>query len=103
MREWPVALSRRIWLHQQQLSEWTRELSSRAPGLGLDCLGPAQRVGHMIGLTARDALPPDLSGALAARNVYAGVRGNYVRVSPHLHSSAVDLERLAATLKDVLA
>lgn len=87
---------------QQQLSEWTGELSSRAPALGLDCLEPAQRVGHMIGLTARDALPPDLFSALAARNVYVGARGNYIRVSPHLHSTAADLERLVGTLREVL-
>ena len=88
---------------QQQLSEWTRELSSRAPALGLVCVEPAQRVGHMIGLTARDTLPPDLFSALAARDVYVGARGSNIRVSPHLHSTAADLERLVATLQELLA
>lgn len=88
---------------QQQLSEWTSELSSRAPALGLACPQPAQRVGHMIGLTARDTLPADLFSALAARDVYVGARGNNIRVSPHLHSTAADLERLVATLQELLA
>jgi selenocysteine lyase/cysteine desulfurase len=88
---------------QQQLSEWTRELSLRAPALGLTCAEPAQRVGHMLGLKASGTLPPDLFSALAAREVYVGARGNNIRVSPHLHSTAADLERLIATLQELFA
>ena len=88
---------------QQQLSEWTRELSARAPALGLTCAEPSQRVGHMIGLTARGPLPPGLFNALAARDVYVGARGTNIRVSPHLHSTAADLDRLIATLQELLA
>ena len=88
---------------QQQLSEWTRELSARAPALGLTCAEPSQRVGHMVGLTARGPLPPGLFNALAARNVYVGARGANIRVSPHLHSTAADLDRLVATLQELLA
>lgn len=88
---------------QRQLSEWTGELSSRVPALGLDTLAPGGRVGHMIGLTARGTLPSDLIGALATRDVYVGARGNNIRVSPHLHSTAADLERLVAALQELLA
>lgn len=87
---------------QQQLTQWTRELASRAPALGLACAEPARRVGHIIGLTARGALPPNLFGALAARDVYVGARGNNIRVSPHLHSTAQDLERLVAALQELI-
>lgn len=88
---------------QQQLSEWTRELASRAPSLGLACAEPSQRVGHMIGLSASKPLPPELFSALAARDVYVGARGTNIRVSPHLHSTAADLERLVSTLQELLA
>jgi selenocysteine lyase/cysteine desulfurase len=88
---------------QQQLREWTRELSSRAPALGLACMEPARRVGHMIGLTAPGTLRPDLFSALAARDVYVGARGSNIRVSPHLHSTAADLERLVTSLQELLA
>ncbi len=88
---------------QQQLSEWTGELSSRVPALGLETLARNERVGHMIGLTARGTLPSDLVGALATRDVYVGARGNNIRVSPHLHSTAADLERLVAALQELLA
>jgi selenocysteine lyase/cysteine desulfurase len=57
----------------------------------------------MLGLAARSRLPPDLFSALAARDVYVGARGNNIRVSPHLHSTAADLDRLIATLQELLA
>jgi selenocysteine lyase/cysteine desulfurase len=88
---------------QQQLGEWTSELSVRATALGLDSMMRGQRVGHMVGLTARSALPSGLIDALAARHVYVGARGNNIRVSPHLHSTAADLERLVAALQELLA
>jgi selenocysteine lyase/cysteine desulfurase len=88
---------------QQQLSEWTRELSSRSTALGLVSMAREQRVGHMIGLTARGTLPPGLVDALAARDIYVGARGSNIRVSPHLHSTAADLERLVAALQELLA
>lgn len=88
---------------QERLSEWTGELSARLPALGLEALAPGERVGHMMGLTARGGLPPNLVGALAARDVYVGARGNNIRVSPHLHSTAADLERLVAALQELLA
>jgi selenocysteine lyase/cysteine desulfurase len=88
---------------QQQLGEWTSELSARAAALGLDSMKRGQRVGHMVGLTARSALPSGLIDALAARHVYVGARGSNIRVSPHLHSTAADLERLVAALQELLA
>jgi selenocysteine lyase/cysteine desulfurase len=88
---------------QQQLGEWTSELSSRAAALGFDSMPRGQRVGHMVGLTARGALPSGLVDALAARHVYVGARGNNIRVSPHMHSTAADLERFVAALQEFLA
>lgn len=88
---------------QQHLSEWTHELSSRSAALGLVSMARDQRVGHMVGLTARGTLPPGLVDALAARDIYVGARGSNIRVSPHLHSTAADLERLVGALQELLA
>jgi selenocysteine lyase/cysteine desulfurase len=88
---------------QQQLSEWTGELSARATSIGLGSMPREQRVGHMAGLTARGALPAGLIDGLAARQVYVGARGSNIRVSPHLHSTAADLDRLVAALQELLA
>jgi selenocysteine lyase/cysteine desulfurase len=88
---------------QQHLSEWTHELSARSAALGLVSMARDQRVGHMVGLTARGTLLPGLVDALAARDIYVGARGSNIRVSPHLHSTAADLERLVAALQELIA
>jgi selenocysteine lyase/cysteine desulfurase len=87
---------------QRELSEWTAELATRVSMLGLQSVDPRQRVGHMIGLAATAALPSNLVDALARHGVYVAVRGNRIRVSPHLHNTAADLERLVTALKETL-
>jgi selenocysteine lyase/cysteine desulfurase len=87
---------------QHQLSEWTQELAAQAGALGLSCIETGQRVGHMIGLAAPGGLPSNLVAALARREVHVAVRGNSIRVAPHLHSTGIDLERLIAGLKEIL-
>lgn len=96
IRQWTPA---RI---QRQLGEWTSELAARAPSLGLTCADPANRVGHMIGLKAPAGLPRDLVTRLAERDIYVAARGSSIRVAPHLHSTATDLDRLVDALRDLL-
>lgn len=88
---------------QERLREWTDELSRLAELLGLTCPDPAHRVGHMIGLKAQNGLPENLAGALADRDIYVAVRGDCIRVSPHLHCAGSDIERLVTALKEVMA
>jgi len=52
----------------------------------------------MIGLRAEAPLPPDLPARLAAANIFVSVRGNSIRVSPHLYNTAEDVDRLLAAL-----
>lgn len=87
---------------QQQLGEWTAELAARAPSLGLTCAKSPDRIGHIVGLEAPNGLPENLVGRLAERDVYVAVRGSSIRVAPHLHSTAEDLDRLIAALRDLL-
>jgi selenocysteine lyase/cysteine desulfurase len=86
---------------QHRLREWTDELAVRIAPLGLTCADANQRVGHMIGLKARHGLPTNFVARLAERGVYVGARGSSIRVSPHLHSSAADLERLVSALQEI--
>lgn len=87
---------------QRQLGEWTTELAARAAPLGLTCADPANRVGHLIGLRAESGLPNNLVGQLAKRDVYVAARGTSIRVAPHLHSTATDIDRLVTALREVL-
>lgn len=87
---------------QRQLGEWTAELGARAASLGLSCADPANRVGHMIGLRSPAGLPDNLVGKLAERDIYVGARGSSIRVAPHLHSTATDMDRLVVALRELL-
>src|SRR5262249_5215412 len=80
------------------LSELTARIESEATRLGLAAVPTERRVGHLIGLRS-PAFPADLAARLAAAGVYVSLRGNSIRVSPHLYNTPEDVDRLF----DVLA
>ncbi len=94
--EWDV-----VRIHQT-LSRMTAELAEHAQSLGLSVPPPSQRAGHLIGLRCPDKLPDGIAEEFAARNVFVSIRGNSIRVAPHLYNSHDDLARLMATLTDTL-
>jgi selenocysteine lyase/cysteine desulfurase len=91
-----------------QIAEWTPaaiqatirvltdRLVERAAPLGLTA--PAVRAGHLLGLRAGRGFAPDLPARLAAGSVHVSVRGDAVRVSPHLHNDPADIDRLIEVL-----
>ena len=87
---------------QQQLGEWTSELAARIEPLGLTCADSANRMGHLLGLRAERGLPENLVTQLAERDIYVAVRGSSIRVAPHLHSTAADMDRLVTALSELL-
>lgn len=87
---------------QKRLAERTEQLAAEARRLGLTCLPGTDRVGHMIGLRAPGGLPADLVASLAARDIYVAVRGDSIRVSPHLHTSTSDIERFLTALQEII-
>jgi selenocysteine lyase/cysteine desulfurase len=52
----------------------------------------------MIGLMLGPDAPDDLATGLTAHNVFVSVRGESVRVSPHLYNTQEDVDRLFAVL-----
>ena len=56
----------------------------------------------MIGLKLGSAAPEDLAARLAEKGVFVSVRGESVRVSPHLYNTTEDAERLFRVLEEVL-
>jgi selenocysteine lyase/cysteine desulfurase len=57
-----------------------------------------RRARHMIGLMLGPDAPDDLATRLTAHNVYVSVRGESVRVSPHVYNTEADAERLFMAL-----
>jgi selenocysteine lyase/cysteine desulfurase len=88
---------------QDTLKAHTQQLATEAQRVGLSCLTAADRVGHMIGLRAPSGLPANLVATLAARDIYVAVRGDSIRVSPHLHTTTSDSERFVSALQEIIA
>jgi selenocysteine lyase/cysteine desulfurase len=86
---------------QETLRELTRRVARGAEALGLEVAPEAHRAGHLVGLRRRGGYPPDVTAQLAARQVYVSVRGENLRVSPHLYNTAVEVDRLLEVLGSV--
>jgi selenocysteine lyase/cysteine desulfurase len=69
---------------------------------GIDSVPAARRAGHYLGLRFRGGVPPDLTARLAAQGVHVSVRGNAMRVTPHLWVTDADIDRLFAALRTVI-
>ncbi len=80
----------------------TNLIAARAKKLGLRVADAQARSPHLLGLSMRNSLPRDLSSLLAREKVYVSVRGNSIRVSPHLYNTEEDLERFFEILQKVV-
>jgi selenocysteine lyase/cysteine desulfurase len=76
------------------LARRTSEISQRAAGLGLDPMPDEQRSPHLLGIRLPRAGRGRAPSALADVNCFASVRGPYLRISPHLHTTDEDVDRL---------
>jgi selenocysteine lyase/cysteine desulfurase len=85
---------------QGRLRAWTDELAVQARAIGMIVPENSRRVGHLIGLKARNGLPADLTERLKERDIHVAIRGNNIRVAPHLHCTSQDIDRLIAALKE---
>jgi len=84
------------------LGELTGAIEARASEVGLQPVPAARRIRHMLGLRSPAPLPAELPTRLAAANVYVSVRGQSIRISPHLYNTPDDIERLFAVLATAL-
>lgn len=69
---------------------------------GIEAIPSERRARHMIGLRLGPGAPEDLAARLARERVFVSVRGESVRVSPHLYNDTEDVNRLFAALEDAM-
>ena len=86
----------------ETLSAFTYQIAQEANALQLHVLPAHLRAGHMMGLRFPKGIPHELMKHLSDRQIYVSVRGDSIRVSPHLYNTGEDIERLIATLKSSL-
>ena len=82
----------------ESLADVTEEVATRAGALGLAVPARDRHGPHMIGIE----VPRDAAHVIARRlgedGVVASVRGNSVRIAPHLHTTRTDVDRLIESL-----
>ena len=86
----------------ETLAVKTREIARRAAELELSSLPENRRAGHFLGLRVPGGVPPTLPETLAERGVYVSVRGDSLRVTPHLYNTDDDVDRLFDVLRATL-
>lgn len=82
----------------ETLAARTREIAAHANDRGLRSTPETLRAGHYLGVELPAGTPDDLPQRLAARNVYASVRGRMLRITPHLWNTDDDVARLFQAL-----
>ncbi|GMQ77260.1 MAG: aminotransferase class V-fold PLP-dependent enzyme [Gammaproteobacteria bacterium] len=74
-------------------------IAERAALLGLECLDAEQRAGHFLGLRFPQGILEGLLDELKEARVYVSVRGDSLRVTPHLYNNDADVDRLMHALQ----
>lgn len=67
--------------------------------LGYAAAPPSERSGHLFGLRREGGLPADLGKSLQAANVFVSIRGDAIRVSPHVYNTEADVSRFVLALE----
>jgi selenocysteine lyase/cysteine desulfurase len=95
IREWGVDnifdLLRRT---NEKIIEQIEPLGFQAPSSDTHCR-------HMFGVRLPEIAPADVIGRLSAKGIYLSLRGDAIRIAPHLHVTDADIERLVAALAEI--
>ena len=84
------------------LSGLTEQIASRAADLDLSVAPSHLRSGHLLGVRFPQGVPMAMVERLSQNNVYVSVRGNSIRISPHVYNSQQDLDKFFAVLEEAL-
>ncbi len=94
-----------------QITEWgianvasslagvTETIAQGASELGWVTAQASERSPHLIGIRHPDGLPDGLAEGFGRASVSVSVRGDSVRIAPHLHTTNADVERLLEVLR----
>jgi selenocysteine lyase/cysteine desulfurase len=80
----------------------TASTAASAHPLGLGVAPPHLRAGHLLGVRLHGADPELVAKAMARANVFVSVRGDAMRVAPHVYNAPEDIDRLFEVLAATL-
>ncbi|HEY0043344.1 MAG TPA: aminotransferase class V-fold PLP-dependent enzyme [Allosphingosinicella sp.] len=80
----------------ETLGSMTGAIEARLAERGI--LAEPNRAPHFLSVRFEGAMPEGIEGRLAAANVHVSIRGEQMRITPHLYNHQGDVERLIAHL-----
>jgi selenocysteine lyase/cysteine desulfurase len=83
----------------QTLRVKTDYLADELSAIGLAPMGPSIRAPHYLGVAFPTPPPPDILASLASEDIYVSIRGDFMRVTPHLFVTDADMSRFIEQLK----
>jgi len=92
LADWtPATISQTLGATTARLAERLEPISIRDPDA-------ATRAPHFLSVTRERGWPEDAGERLAAAHVHVSLRGERMRITPHLYNDAEDEDRLVAAL-----
>lgn len=83
----------------ETISALTRRIAEYAKDAGYAVPPPDNWCGHMIGIRHPDGISRELSRLLTEARVFVSIRGDSIRIAPHLYNDPNDIERLFEVLR----
>jgi selenocysteine lyase/cysteine desulfurase len=83
----------------ETLRGWTDSIADRAEAIGFKAPPRPARAPHLIGVSKPGGFPRELPKRLAQEKVFVSVRGESIRISPHLYNTETDIDRLFQALQ----
>jgi selenocysteine lyase/cysteine desulfurase len=84
---------------EEVISRLTGKTAEYAQGEGYAVLPSDQRCGHMIGIRHPKGIRSELTRLLKKAKVFVGIRGDSIRIAPHLYNDENDIEHLFEVLR----
>jgi selenocysteine lyase/cysteine desulfurase len=87
---------------RQTLSVLTELIAGEAANLGYASLPASDRVDHMIGIRLPNGIPARLGERLAEAKVFVSIRGDAIRIAPHLYNDECDIDKFFTVLRKLV-
>jgi selenocysteine lyase/cysteine desulfurase len=88
---------------QNTLSSLTDMIEEKAGSLNCEVVSAANRVGHLIGISPPGGITERVTSSLSEAKIYVSIRGDRVRIAPHLYNDESDIERFFSVFKESLS
>ncbi|MBT5074632.1 MAG: aminotransferase class V-fold PLP-dependent enzyme [Kordiimonadaceae bacterium] len=105
----PIAIAAMEKLNElgvENIAEYIKSLTDyiaeRACAIGLNVADENMRVPNLIGINFKDGVPSHIAGKLAENKIFVSIRGDSIRVAPHIYNEKADVDRLFDVLESEL-